>query len=131
MADKYTPVTFNAGAPLDPQKLMDMQSNITNLVVDVNKLSNTTLDQQYTIVTDAGSFMTDDLKVGTAYTLEVPYSSSFTGVPRVISSVGSSLGSGEIVTTSIASGSTKPTIQVWTNKNRGPVRINWMAFEKK
>jgi hypothetical protein len=131
MADKYTPVTFNAGAPLDPQKLMDMQSNITSLVVDVNKLSNTTLDQQYTIVNDAGSFMTDDLKVGTPYLLEVPYSSSFTGVPRIISSIGSSLGSSEIVTTAIANASTKPTIQVWTNKNRGPVRVNWMAFEKK
>ena len=130
MADKYTPVTFNAGAPLDPQKLMDLQTNVTTLVADVNKLNNTTLDQQYTMLTDGGSYLTDDLKVGTPHLLEVPTSSAFSEVPRIVASIGSSL-SGEIVTISIANSSTKPTIQVWTNKNRGPVRINWMAFEKK
>lgn len=131
MADKYTPVVFNEGAPLDPQKLNDMQTNISNLVGDVGGLKNATVDSTYVLVTDGGTYMTDDLKTGTASETEVPYSASFSGVPRIVASIGSALNSGEIVTVSIKSGDTKPIIQVWTNKSRGPVRVNWMAFEKK
>ena len=129
MAD-YTPVIFNEGAPLDPQKLNDLQINISNLVGDVGGLKSATLDAQYTVKTDAGYFKTDDLKTGSPYTLEVPYSSSFAGVPKIIASIGSAISSGEIVTVSVASSTSKPTIQVWTNKNRGPVTVNWIAFEK-
>jgi hypothetical protein len=129
---EYKPVVFNEGAPLDPQKLNDMQTNISNLVGDVGGLKNTTLDSTYTLLTDAGSFMTGDLTANSKNNQgEVAYSASFTGVPRIVASIGSSIGVGDIVTVSIEDGATKPSINVHTNKNRGPVRINWMAFQKK
>lgn len=129
---EYKPVVFNEGAPLDPQKLNDMQTNISNLVGDVGGLKNTTLDSTYTLLTDAGSFMTGDLLANNKNNQgEVAYSASFTGVPRIVASVGSSIGVGDIVTVSIENGADKPSINVHTNKNRGPVRINWMAFQKK
>lgn len=131
MVSTYKPVSFNEGAPLDPQKLMELQANVTSLVTDVNNLTNTTLEDQYTLKIDGGSFMTDDLQVGKPYTKEVPYSPIFTGVPSIVASIGSGIGDGSIVTISIADADTKPKIQVHTNKNRGPVRINWMAFQKK
>lgn len=130
---EYKPVVFNEGAPLDPQKLNDMQTNISNLVGDVGGLKNSTLDSTYTLLTDAGSFMTGELTAGSKNNQgEIAYSASFTGVPRIIASIGSSIGAGDIVTVSIEDGSTtRPSINVHTNKNRAPVRINWMAFEKK
>ena len=129
---EYKPVVFNEGAPLDPQKLNDMQTNISNLVGDVGGLKNTTLDSTYTLLTDAGSFMTGDLRADNKNNQgEVAYSASFTSVPRIVASVGSSIGVGDIVTVSIENGADKPSINVHTNKNRGPVRINWMAFQKK
>jgi hypothetical protein len=132
MAQTYVPVTFNEGAPLDPQQLMKLQSNITSLVGDVNGLKNATADASYTMLTDGGYFETEDLKAGTAYEYEVPYSSAFdeSSPPRIIATVSSVL-SGEIITLSVKSSSTKPTIQVWTNKARKGIWINWMAFQKK
>jgi hypothetical protein len=130
MANKYTPVTFNAGAPLDPQKLMDLQSNITSLVTDVNGLTNATLDQQYTLKIDGGSYVTGKLTAGSADTEQVVTSASFSGVPFIIASVGSSLAKDEVVTVSITSAGVAPSIRVISNKNREPVRINWIAFEK-
>lgn len=128
---EYKPVVFNEGAPLDPQKLNDLQTNITNLVGDVGGLKNSTTDSTYTLLTDAGTYMTDDLVVGTADEYEVPYSASFSKAPRIIASIGTSIQPGYIVTVSIKDAATNPKIQVWTNKARGPIRVNWMAFEKK
>ncbi len=130
MADKYTPVTFNAGAPLDPQKLMDMQSNITTLVTDVNNLNNTTLENQYTLKIDGGSYVTGKLTAGVADTEQVVTTAAFSGVPFIIASVGSSLAKDEIVTVSITSAGSAPSIRVISNKSRDGVRINWIAFEK-
>lgn len=127
----YQPVVFNEGAPLDPSKLMELQANITGIVADVGSLKNQTETSTYTVLTDAGTYMTEALVAGTPHELDVPYSASFSKAPRVIASIGSSIGSGEIVTVSVKDGDTKPKIQVWTNKARGPVRVNWMAFEKK
>lgn len=134
MAGTYNPVTFNEGEPLDPQKLMQLQANVTNLVTDVNKigLQNATDGTSYSMLTDGGNFETEDLKVGTPFEYEVPYSSTFdeSSPPRIIATVSSIL-SGEIVTLSVKSSSTKPIIQVWTNKARKGVWINWFAFQKK
>jgi hypothetical protein len=132
MAGTYTPVAFNEGEPLDPQKLMQLQSNVTNLVGDVNGLKNSTADASYTMLTDGGNFETEDLKVGTPFEYEVPYSSAFdeSSPPRIIATVSSNL-NGEIVTLSVKTSNKNPTIQVWTNKARKGIWINWFAFQKK
>ncbi len=130
MANKYTPVTFNAGAPLDPQKLMDLQSNITTLVTDVNNLTNTTLEDQYKLKIDGDSYITGELSAGVADIRQVTTTSSFSKAPFIIASVGSELAKDEIVTVSITSAGSSPSIKVLSNKTRKPVRINWIAFEK-
>jgi len=130
MTNKYTPVTFNAGAPLDPQKLMDLQSNITSLVTDVNGLTNASLDNQYTLKIDGGSYLTGKLTAGVFDTEQVVTTAAFSGAPFIIASVGSSLAKDEVVTVSIASAGNAPSIRVISNKSRDAVRINWIAFEK-
>ena len=137
MAGTYNPVTFNEGEPLDPQKLMQLQANVTNLVTDVNKigLQNATDGTSYSMLTDGGSFETEALVVGTPFEYKVPYSSAFdeSSPPKIIATVSSVLPEkgGEIITLSVKSSNSEPTIQVWTNKARKGVWINWFAFQKK
>lgn len=135
MAGTYNPVTFNEGEPLDPQKLMQLQANVTNLVTDVNKISlqNATDGTSYSMLTDGGYFQTDALVAGKSFDYPVPYSSAFdeSSPPRIVATVSSNLKKGQIVTLSVKDSNQKPVIQVWTNVSMDPVWINWFAFQKK
>lgn len=131
MAERFTPVVFNEGAPLDPSKLNDLQNNLASLVQDVGGLKNTTLDATYTIVMDAG-YVELDLDKEKISEAEVKYNATiFKEVPQITISVGSSISATTDVRIGLKDARTKPTIQVIANTARTNFRVNWIATEKK
>lgn len=128
----YEQIIFNEGAPLDPQKLNDLQINVSTIVGDLTKIKNATIDQEYVMQTDGGYVITDALVANTISNIEVPYSPLFVGVPTIVASVGGPLNQKDVVTLSIKDADRKPMIQVQCNVNKpSGIRINWIAFEKK
>ena len=128
----YEQIIFNEGAPLDPQKLNDLQINVSTIVGDLTKIKNATIDQEYVMQTDGGYFVTDALTANVISTVEVPYSPLFTNIPTIVACVGSSLNAKDVVTLSIKDPDRKPMIQIQCNVSKpNGIRINWMAFEKK
>ena len=51
---EYRPVVFNAGAPLDPDLLMRLQTNVTEAYTKAIALSNSTKSTEYSIKSDCG-----------------------------------------------------------------------------
>jgi hypothetical protein len=50
----YQPVPFNPGAPLDPDLLMRLQTNVTEAYTKAIALSNSTKSTEYSIKSDCG-----------------------------------------------------------------------------
>lgn len=131
MAEKFTPVVFNEGAPLEPSKLNDLQNNLSSLVQDVGGLKNATAEATYTVVMDCG-FESVDLVANTMKEVEVRYNAAiFTGIPQITMSVGSAISATTNIEIGLKDSTTKPTIQILSAVNRSGFKINWIATEKK
>jgi hypothetical protein len=139
MAEKYTPVAFNEGAPLDPTDLTKLQNNLSNLFAQVGGLKTSTTSGSYTVVVDYGQTAITTVankavmgdKLVTAANLE-NYASATNPVQFVVSLGGTKLNDGEWISLAVqtTNGGQNPTLWASSNKAR-TVKVNWVATVKK
>lgn len=139
MAEKYTPVVFNEGAPLDPTDLMKLQGNVAKIFADVGGLKTSTTQGNYTTLVDygttsittvAGKAVQGDKLVTTA-NLE-NYATPTNQVQWVVSVAGTKMTDGEWISLSVqtTNGGQNPTLWASSNKGRA-IKVNWIATVKK
>lgn len=134
----FTPVVFNEGAPLDPSKLMELQTNIVSMNEQIAGLQNSTQAETYVTLTDFGSVtnilvtkdkLSDPIPLTTNANLE-----SYGNVTFVVS-VASIVAADENITATVrtSNGGQNPTLYVRSNKDHSvtPIKINWIAAVKK
>jgi hypothetical protein len=128
----YVPVVFNEGAPLDPQKLMDLQSNVSAIFTDVGKLKNSSNGSQYTVVTDFGSVTTGPIeanKLSGPTPLSTEANLENYGKVKFIVSLASPLIAGEYISLTV---NDKNELFVSSNKARTKgVVVNWIGAVQK
>jgi hypothetical protein len=140
MTEKWKAVTFNEGAPFDPNDLNQLQSNLTDVFTTSKSLLNATRDssgQNRVAIVDQG-FVTITLKGTTPVNQTVTFTSSFVAGTDTgfVASVGQALTAAlGIVSVSAVKNSTGTggTIYVATSnaKATGDIKINWMAAQLK
>lgn len=131
MADQYVPVTFNDGAPLDPQKLMDLQSNVKNLFEETTKLKNSTGTANYTVATDCGRIAVENIKANVSITTEPIAVTNFTDGAIVVANAGSNTKGAQITInpSSVANGTF--TLTVKSNLDLSKLWLNWHIAQRK
>lgn len=134
----FTPVVFNAGEPLDPNKLMDLQTNITSMQEQIAGLQNSTQAETYVTLVDFGSvndikIPKDTLSQGISLTTNANLESY--GTVTFVVSVASIVAADENITATVrtSNGGQNPTLYVRSNKDHSvtPIKINWIAAVKK
>ncbi len=140
MTEKWKSVTFNEGAPFDPNDLNQLQSNLTDVFTTSKSLLNATRDasgQNRVAIVDQGT-ATLTLKGSTPVSQTVTFTSSFVSGQETgfVASVGQALTAAiGIVSVSAVKNAqgTGGTIYAASNnaKATGDIKINWMAAQLK
>jgi hypothetical protein len=140
MAANWKVVTFNEGAPFDPNDLNQLQDNLTDVFTKSTSLLNATKDssgQNRVAIVDQGT-VDVTLSPNKAVSVSVTFSPSFTAGMDTgfIASVGQALTS-TIAPVSVSAivnaEKTGGTINVYSSatKAAGVVKINWIATQLK
>lgn len=128
----YVPVVFNEGAPLDPSKLMDLQTNVSAIFTDVGKLKNSSNGSQYTVVTDFGQITTGPVeanKLSGPTVLSTEANLENYGTVRFVVSLASPISAGEYISLTV---NNKNELYVSSNKaHTKGVAVNWIGTVQK
>ena len=134
----FTPITFNEGEPLDPSKLMQLQTNISSMQEQVSGLQSSTQAETYVTLVDFGQvgdikIPKDTLSQGISLTTNNNLESY--GNVKFVVSVASVVEKDENITATVrtSGGGQNPTLYVRSNKDHSvtPIKINWIAAVKK
>lgn len=131
MADQYVPVTFNDGAPLDPQKLMELQSNVKTLFEETTKLKNSTGTANYTVATDCGRISLENIKANVSISTEPIAVTNFTDGAVVVAIPGSNTKGAQITINSSSVANGTFTLSVKSNLDLAKLWINWHIAQRK
>lgn len=134
----FETVVFNEGEPLDPAKLNKLQANVQTSYQTSNLIYDSTIGNQsaaYIPVIDCGSIQFGTIPNGKTVSKSLQISSIFDGVgiPKVTATFRNPLGDGDIISVSVSSLGTSPTISVSNKcgKDRSNVFVDWIAVAKK
>jgi hypothetical protein len=132
--------TFNEGAPLDPNQLNDLRTDIVNTYNATNVLYNDTKDGQtesYRFVFNCGSVTFSGHKKDTPKDLPLELGNGFApgtpGVgdtyPRVTATVRTSLSSADNAIVYVTGVSSTPKIWIKANTTKD-ISVDWIAVQK-
>jgi hypothetical protein len=140
MAENWKVVTFNEGAPFDPNDLNQLQSNLTDVFTKSTSLLNATKDssgQNRVAITDQG-YETITLKGTVPASIAVTFTPSFVAGSETgfVASMGQALTASTGVVSVAAvlnSDKTGGTIYAVSSSSKATmaVNINWMATQLK
>lgn len=126
----YSPVVFNEGEPLDPNKLNQLQTNFTE--VNKNSLANATKTEDGSLkipLIDAGTVSLTTV-VGKTNAVVLPKNSAFKGIPTYFCTIGGgSTDSNQWITLGIQNASTNPAVYAISNVAGKALTINYLAIE--
>lgn len=139
MADSLISKVFNEGAPLDPNELNNLRTDIINTYAKANVLYNSTVNgqtQAYKNIFNSGRATITGIKAGVNAYTDIDLGNGFdTNQPHpvVVATVSSALATGESITTWVTSASggfTGWKIYILSNKARTSLTVDWMAIQK-
>lgn len=126
---------FSEGAPLDPNALNDLRTDLVNTYAKANVLFNNTQNgqtQSYKYIFNCGTETFDDLEVNTPKDIPLDLGTGFetTPAPKVVATVRTSLKKGENVITYVTS-SSGANWKLWVVSNvKKKINVDWIAIQK-
>ena len=139
MADKLISKPFNEGAPLDPNELNNLRTDLLNTYNTANTLYNDVVNgqsQSYKYIFNCGRVQVTDVKKGKKVSAAIDLGNGFDTNqphPHVTATIVSSLLDSDIMTVHLTSDSGAFTgWKVWINSNadRASVWVDWTAIQK-
>lgn len=135
MADSLISKPFSEGAPLDPNALNDLRTDLVNTYAKANVLYNNTENgktQSYKYIFNCGSESFTDLEVNTPKDIPLDLGTGFetSPAPKVTATVRTSLKKGESVITYVTS-SNGANWKLWVLSNvKKNINVDWIAIQK-
>lgn len=129
----YSSVVFNEGEPLDPNKLNQLQLNLSDVYKTSSSLYNATLNDQgaptIPVITSGQFNITTSL--GVSESVLLPVSPSFKSIPRFFCTIGGGSLGGAQITLAIKNATSAPALYTIATKAGLTITINWLAIENK
>jgi hypothetical protein len=126
-------VTFKEGEPFDPNKLNDMQSNISTAYTASSVVYNSTVNgaqsKSVVPVIKSGQIRFGDMKAGDVKTESLPADIRTENLPapHVVATFRNKAKANQIVTVSVHEITTNPSITVYTNQAITSCMVDWIA----
>ena len=140
MADKLVSKPFNEGAPLDPNELNNLRTDLLNTYNAASTaLYNDTVagqSQSYKFIFNCGRVQVTDVKKGKRVPASIDLGNGFDTAqyhPHVTASIVSNLSDSDVLTVSLTSdtgGFTGWKIWITSNTDKASVWVDWIAVQK-
>jgi len=128
----YSSVVFNEGEPLDPNKLNQLQLNLSDVYKTSSSLYNATLNDQgaptIPVITSGQFNLTTSIPPESVL---LPISPSFKSIPRFFCTIGGGSLGGAQITLAIKNATSAPALYAISTKAGLTITINWLAIENK
>jgi len=131
--DPFKPISFKEGEPFDPNKLNELQSNISAAYTASNVVYNSTFNgtqsNPVVPVIKSGQIKFGDMKAGEIKTESLPADIRTEGLvaPHVVATFRNKAKVNQIVTISVHEITTNPAITVYTNQAITSCMVDWIA----
>ena len=135
--DGLKQVTFKEGEPFDPNKLNDMQANISTAYTASNVVYNSTVNgtqsKPLVPVIKSGQLPFENMTAGEIRTKSLPADIRTEGLPapQVVATWRNKGKKDQIVTISVHEITTNPSITVYTNQAITSCLVDWIAITYK